>query len=146
MSVLEIVLTLTSATLAVLLVVAWGLLLGARRRIAQLKRALQRTERPRMRLVPTPSDAVRTVVGTALSIKDNGLGSTLRGSIDDLARWADVERPDLVRMAGDDGTVALLFSDIEGSTALNHELGDRGWVQLLAKHEQDKATALAQHD
>ncbi len=146
MSVLEIALSALSATLAVALLVAWGLLLGARRRITQLKRALQ-AERPRPRLaVPTPSEAVRTVVGTAISIRDRGLSSTLRGSIDDLARWADVERPDLVRMAGDDGTVAILFSDIEGSTALNHELGDRGWVRLLAKHDAVVTRAVRRHD
>lgn len=135
MSTLEIVLTLTGATLGVLLAVVWGLLLGARRRITRLEQAL-RAERPRPRLVvPRPADAVRTVVGTAISIKDKGLGGTLRSSIDDLARWADVERPDLARMATADGTVAILFSDIEGSTALNHELGDGGWMRLLAKHD-----------
>jgi class 3 adenylate cyclase/HAMP domain-containing protein len=145
MSLLEITLALTSATLAVLLVVAWGLLLGARRRIRQLTRALS-TERPRPRLaVPRPADAVRTVVGTAISIKDKGLGGTLRSSIDDLARWADVERPDLARMATADGTVAVLFSDIEGSTALNHELGDGGWVRLLAKHDAVLTRAVGRH-
>ncbi|MCR4513445.1 adenylate/guanylate cyclase domain-containing protein [Aeromicrobium sp. 50.2.37] len=144
MSVLEIVLSVTCAALAVSLVVAWGLLLGARRRIAQLKRSI-RTERPRIRLVPTPSDAVRTVVGTAISLKDKGLSGTLRGSIDDLARWADVERPDLARMASRDGTVAILFSDIEGSTALNHALGDRGWVQLLSRHDAVVNRAVSRH-
>lgn len=145
MSGLEIVLALTSTTLAVLLVVAWGLLLGARRRIVQLKRSLQ-AERPRPRLaVPRPADAVRTVVGTAISLKDKGLGGTLRSSIDDLARWADVERPDLARMSTPDGRVAILFSDIEGSTALNHELGDAGWVRLLAKHDAVVTRAVGRH-
>ena len=145
MSGLEIALSLSTATLAVLLVVTWGLLLGARRRITQLKRSLQ-AERPRPRLtVPRPADAVRTVVGTAISLKDKGLGGTLRSSIDDLARWADVERPDLARMATPDGTVAILFSDIEGSTALNHELGDGGWVRLLAKHDAVVTRAIGRH-
>ena len=145
MSILEIVLSVTCAVLAVSLVVAWALLLGARRRINQLKRAM-RTGRPRRLAVPSPTDAVRSVVGTAISIKDNGLGSTFRSSIDDLARWADVERPDLVRLAGADGQVAILFSDIEGSTALNHELGDRGWVQLLSKHDAIVTRAVGRHD
>ena len=145
MSGLEVALSLTAAALGVLLVVTWGLLLGARRRIAQLKRSLQ-AERPRPRLtVPRPADAVRTVVGTAISLKDKGLGGTLRSSIDDLARWADVERPDLARMATPDGTVAILFSDIEGSTALNHELGDGGWVRLLAKHDAVATRAVGRH-
>jgi class 3 adenylate cyclase len=34
-----------------------------------------------------------------------------------------------------DGTVTILFSDIEGSTALNVELGDQRWMQLLREHQ-----------
>ena len=40
--------------------------------------------------------------------------------------WAQVERPDLARLAAD-GHVVIVFSDIEGSTEQNQALGDRGW-------------------
>jgi class 3 adenylate cyclase len=33
-----------------------------------------------------------------------------------------------------DGTVTILFSDIEGSTALNERLGDMRWLELLQAH------------
>ena len=38
-------------------------------------------------------------------------------------------------LAGPDGRVAILFSDIEGSTERNEALGDREWVKLLARHD-----------
>jgi adenylate cyclase len=44
--------------------------------------------------------------------------------------WAQVERPDLARLAAD-GHVVIVFSDIEGSTEQNQALGDRGWVKVL---------------
>jgi len=61
----------------------------------------------------------------------------------DLAR---VERPDLARLTWDwakvadlarltpDGNVVILFSDIEESTALNEQMGDRAWVKLIERH------------
>ena len=54
-----------------------------------------------------------------------------RGSAD----WAEVERPDLARLAPD-GNVAILFSDIEESTALNERIGDRAWVRLIGRHDK----------
>jgi adenylate cyclase len=35
----------------------------------------------------------------------------------------------------DDGSLVLMFSDIEGSTALNERLGDDAWLELLRRHE-----------
>lgn len=142
MSALEIVLAASTAVLAVALGVTRLRLRRARRTIRELRK--RPSERSRL-VVPSPSDAVRTVVGTAMKVRDHGLSGALRSSIDDLALWADVERPDLVRLAAGDGTVTILFSDIEGSTSLNHELGDRGWVQLLAKHDRLLTRAIDAH-
>ncbi len=120
-----------SALLAVGWLVTAFKLRHARREITELGQPFTRS-----RLVPTTSDAVRSVVGTAIKVRDQGFGGALRSSIDDLALWADVERPDLARMASRDGSITILFSDIEDSTALNHRLGDRAWVQLLARHDR----------
>jgi adenylate cyclase len=49
--------------------------------------------------------------------------------------WAQVERPDLARLAAD-GHVVIVFSDIEGSTEQNQALGDRGWVKVLERHDK----------
>lgn len=130
-SALEIVLTLSTSVLALVSLVLAAKLVQARRVVAEMQRRPERSS-----LIPTTSDAVRTVLGTAMKVRDRGLSGAIRSSIDDLALWADVERPDLARLASADGTVTILFSDIEDSTALNHRLGDRGWVQLLAKHDR----------
>jgi len=49
--------------------------------------------------------------------------------------WAQVERPDLARLAAD-GHVVIVFSDIEGFTEQNQALGDRGWVKVLERHDK----------
>lgn len=146
MSLLEIVLAAVAALLAVGLLVTSILLAVARRRVKALRRRLVEQGRARPRLtIPTASQAVRGVVGTAIRVKDHGFSGALRGSIADIARWADVERPDLVRLAGTDGIVTILFSDIQDSTALNDRLGDRGWVRLLARHDKVVTRATSRH-
>jgi class 3 adenylate cyclase len=44
------------------------------------------------------------------------------------------EPPDLRRHAAPDGTVTLLFTDIEGSTDLTVKLGDQRWLEVLRAH------------
>ncbi|MGM3214181.1 adenylate/guanylate cyclase domain-containing protein, partial [Klebsiella pneumoniae] len=51
-----------------------------------------------------------------------------------------------VRMASRDGTVTLFFSDIEGSTALNDELGDRTWVRVVAWHDRVVRARVVEND
>ena len=111
-----------------------------RRRSARL-----REEAERRNLIPTPSDAVRAALGTALKVKDRGFAGAFRSSIEELALWADVERPDLANMAARDGSITVMFSDIQDSTALNHRLGDRGWVHLLSKHDRLLNRAIDAH-
>jgi class 3 adenylate cyclase len=57
-------------------------------------------------------------------------------SIDRIAATVDAERPSLRAAAAPDGTVTILFSDIEGSTELNERLGDARWVGLLLAHHR----------
>lgn len=141
MSPLEIVLTGVAGALSVTVVVLWTALARARRRVRWFEDSSSRPRLP----VPTPSEAVRTVVGTAIKMRDHGVKGVIRSSIDDLAQWADVERPDLARLAAGDGTVTIMFSDIEGSTELNHRMGDRGWVQVLARHDRILTKAIEAH-
>jgi class 3 adenylate cyclase len=72
---------------------------------------------------------------TANIIRKEGFGAAVASSIEDLADWAEVERPDLARLAPN-GKVAILFSDIEESTALNERIGDRAWVRLIGRHDK----------
>ena len=55
------------------------------------------------------------------------------------------ERPDLAPMTSPEGTVTLLFSDIEGSTAANARLGDQRWMAILRAHNQIVRDEVARH-
>ncbi len=89
----------------------------------------------RQQLITGGREAVKTVWQTANLIRKEGFGAAVRSSIEELADWAEVERPDLARLTRD-GNVVILFSDIEDSTALNERMGDRAWVRLLARHDK----------
>jgi class 3 adenylate cyclase len=80
--------------------------------------------------------AVRTVVDTASRLREQGVRSTLLGSLDDFTEWALEHRSDIAQVAAPDGRVTIFFSDIEGSTSLNSDLGDAQWVKLLASHDR----------
>jgi adenylate cyclase len=60
----------------------------------------------------------------------------VRDSLGSLSSWAVKERPDLRKVTGKDGTVTLMFTDIEGSTALNERLGDDRWLEVLTVHNK----------
>lgn len=77
------------------------------------------------------TQAVR--VGT--EIRRQGLAPVVAGSLRMLADLAEADRPDLKRVTAADGTVTLMFSDIEGSTALNERLGDEAWLDRLREHD-----------
>jgi class 3 adenylate cyclase len=85
-------------------------------------------------LITGGREAVKTVWQTANILRKDGLEAAVRSSIEDLADWAEVERPDLARLTPD-GHVVILFTDIEESTALNERIGDRAWVKLIARHD-----------
>src|ERR1700710_2323621 len=90
-----------------------------RRRLAQRDEQLadlQRRVDTRANLVSGGREAVKTVWQTANILRREGLGAAVRSNIEDLADWATVERPDLARLSLN-GRVALVFSDIEESTA-----------------------------
>jgi class 3 adenylate cyclase len=55
-------------------------------------------------------------------------------SVDAVARSVGRERPSLRPAAAPDGTVTMMFSDIEASTVLNERLGDTRWMELLRSH------------
>lgn len=133
-----IVATAVIIGLSVLLIVARRQLTAERRELAQARAELEanreRADRRRRRRGVAPL-AVRTVWNTADSLLNKGIGATVRNSIEDLAGWAQVERPDLARLTAD-GDVTIVFSDIEGSTDLNEEMGDREWVKVLERHNK----------
>lgn len=86
-------------------------------------------------LISGGREALKTAWNTANVMRKEGFGAAVRSSIEDLADWAEVERPDLARVTPD-GRVVILFSDIEESTALNERIGDRAWVRLISSHDK----------
>ncbi len=83
----------------------------------------------------------------AMKLKAQGVDlSDLGTSIDTVAREALAEQPDLKAHAAPDGTVTIMFSDIEGSTAMADRLGDAQFMEVLREHntivrEQIKANS-----
>ena len=74
------------------------------------------------------------------------IGVELTTSIDALAAWAGEVKPDLAPSAASDGTVTIVFTDIEGSTALNVEVGDHRWLEIIRAHESSVRSAVSAHD
>jgi class 3 adenylate cyclase len=70
------------------------------------------------------------------AVVEQGIGAVAKGSIDALASWAASKRPNLEEAAAPDGTVTLLFSDIENSTVLLDEMGDRRWLKVIEAHHE----------
>jgi len=80
---------------------------------------------------------MKMVVERALKLKLEAQGislSDLGTSIDTVAREVLADQPDLKPHAAPDGTVTIMFSDIEGSTEMTERLGDQRWMDLLREH------------
>jgi len=60
----------------------------------------------------------------------------IRTSIDAVASAVQTEQPDLRSHTAPDGTVTILFSDIEGSTQMTERLGDQRMQQVLRGHNE----------
>ncbi len=54
-------------------------------------------------------------------------------------------RRSIESLVGPDGTVSLMFGDIEGSTALNRRLGDDEWVKVIRAHDEVVDRTIGRH-
>lgn len=112
------------------------------RRYADQHAELERLRDQQPLLTPTVAQqaagwAVKTVVGTAVRVRERGfVGGLLLAPIEELTQWAAEDRDEIAAVAAPDGTVTILFSDIEDSTRLNERLGDDRFVRLLAEHDR----------
>ena len=111
-----------------------GLWRGERRRAGELEAELARERSKSSRAAAPPP--LKAVLQTAARLRDEGLGEVLRSSLEELAGLAEEVEPELRRLAADDGTLTILFSDIENSTALNEGMGDRSWLKVLEAHDR----------
>jgi class 3 adenylate cyclase len=62
-----------------------------------------------------------------------------------LAESIEADRPDLTDVASTDGTVTLVFTDIEASSEINERLGDRRWIELLHWQDEIVRSEVARH-
>jgi class 3 adenylate cyclase len=81
-----------------------------------------------------------------LRLEQRGLtGMGAHSSIEVVAQAVDQARPDLRPAAAPDGTVTIMFSDIEGSTVLTDQLGDRRWLAVLHHHNEIIRSTVREH-
>lgn len=121
-----------------------GIAIGASAVKVKLWRAQRRVRRPtrldEMRSLPAAVargglELARVAVESSVEELTTTLRESLHGSLRSLASWALRERPDLRRSMAADGTVTLMFSDVEGSTALNERLDDERRLKVLRSHD-----------
>jgi class 3 adenylate cyclase len=109
-----------------------------------LQRARQPTG-PSRRRVNAVKAVMESAVESAVRLREQGVTGLLTSSIEDLSRWASEDR-EIDRYTAPDGTVTILFSDIEDSTVLNDQLGDKEWVRLLGAHDRLVRDCVERHD
>lgn len=119
--------------------------LRERRRAGRLEVELANEVAAREARAVGPLPPLKAVLRAASRVKTEGLGGALWSSLDDLAAWAVDSEPELRELAAKDGTLTIFFSDIEGSTALNQELGDRSWLKTLGVHDQIIRKCVGRH-
>jgi class 3 adenylate cyclase len=84
-----------------------------------------------MKMQPALEEAMR------IKMRDQGISTITTDIYTSIAAVADSvqrERPDIASHAAPDGTVTIMFSDIEDSTVLTERMGDDGWQELLRTH------------
>lgn len=62
-----------------------------------------------------------------------------------LVRHIGRNRRSIESLVGPDGTVSLMFCDMEGSTELNHRIGDDEWVRLIRAHDRVVDSTIRRH-
>lgn len=67
---------------------------------------------------------------------NTALGVVLTTVMDEVAESIEIERPDLAAVTSTEGTLTIMFTDVESSTALNEALGDDVFVALLMRHHE----------
>src|SRR5208282_2410079 len=94
-------------------------------------------------LAKTPAErpASATMVGETL----HTIAGASRGAMDQLASTVMVERPNLSSHAAPDGTVSILFSDIENSTQMIERLGDLRAQAVFRVHNSVVRDQVAQN-
>ncbi|HET9476575.1 MAG TPA: adenylate/guanylate cyclase domain-containing protein [Dehalococcoidia bacterium] len=81
----------------------------------------------------------------AIPPSEQAEGQSWPTPIEAIASAVGQERPDLRAQAAPDGTVTVLFTDIENSTNLTERLGDIQWLEVLRQHNAIVREQLESH-
>jgi adenylate cyclase len=63
-------------------------------------------------------------------------GEDMDLSMETIAKFIEEDRPDLAPVTSPDGTVTIVFTDIESSTAVNESVGDDRFIPILREHHE----------
>jgi adenylate cyclase len=63
-----------------------------------------------------------------------------------ISSWTDAIKPQLLPSLAADGTITLVFSDVEDSTSLNVELGDARFHGVIREHERLARRLAREHE
>jgi len=95
---------------------------------------------------------MRGLIDDALALKLGAQGLTgvdAVTSIDEIVSAVESDRPQIRNHVAAEGTVKLLFSDIEHSPTMTERLGDESWIGLLRSHNaifRERLRANAGHE
>ncbi len=64
------------------------------------------------------------------------MGVEITTSLDEVAELVERERPGVGSAVSPEGTVTIVFTDLEASTATNEAMGDDAFLPLLIKHNE----------
>jgi class 3 adenylate cyclase len=67
---------------------------------------------------------------------EDALGGEFTAAFDEILDDVAAERPDMTPTMSSEGTVTIMFTDMESSTATNEALGDDAFLPLLFKHNE----------
>ena len=87
---------------------------------------------------------VQTHVSAGLE-NESTVGLTFTTSPADVVESLSDEQPSLGGVAAPDGTVSILFTDVEDSTRRTQELGDVQWMDILNWHHRIVVETATQH-
>lgn len=91
--------------------------------------------------------SARQTAMTAGAATLEAIDGVVADSIRRLATWLGPgDQPSTAALTtAEDGTLTLLFSDIEGSTTLNRRLGDQAFARLLRQHDEHVQRVVSAH-
>ena len=94
-------------------------------------------------LAKRPDD--RPASAAAVDVRLRAIIEGLSNAMEKVAKSVAVERPNLSIHAASDGTVSILFSDIENSTALYDRLGNHRAQEIVRAHNSIVRAQIAAH-